>query len=185
MLFRRKISSFFKHISLTQTSCTWYIVVQSPTSSQVLHALSKKQLFDWKEVYCEDESRFCTIKDVYSSVTEVGTCGVSEADISGIKKGFVAKTIECSLMNCVQSVLSCGGFTCCTQIIVCRWLLILCVLVAGLRTLINLQKFRHLKLQVNLVGAKPYVKYCMLIRTIKIRFKVCEIWHLELGNILI
>lgn len=119
----------------------------------MLHALSKKQLFDWKEVYCEDESRFCTIKDVYSSVTEVGTCGVSEADISGIKKGFVAKTVECCLMSCVQSMLSCGGFTCCTQIIVCRWLLILCVLVAGLRTLYQLAEVQTLKVASELGGS--------------------------------
>lgn len=67
-----------------------------------------------KRVYSEDESRICTVKDVYLSVTEVGTCRVSEAEISGVKKkkkSFVAKTIECCMMNCVQSVLSSGVFT--------------------------------------------------------------------------
>lgn len=39
-----------------------------------------------KGIYSEDDSRICTVKDVYSSVTEVGTCGVSEAEISGMKK---------------------------------------------------------------------------------------------------
>lgn len=40
-----------------------------------------------KGVYFEDESRICTVKDAYSCVSKVGTCGVSEAEgISGIKR---------------------------------------------------------------------------------------------------
>lgn len=118
------------------------------------------------------------------------TCGVSGAEISGIKrgrrgKGLVARTIEGCLMNCVQSVLSHGVFhmihsSDCSSVAahtVCSS--------SCFENSISLQKCRHLELQVNSVGAKPHVKYCVLQRTVKIRFKVCEILHLELGNILI